>query len=74
MKKIQTTISEDDERKLNQIINVVGLNREDVISQPQYIRELITSHIQDYDGMTNEPSFINEEVKRLIQELNEQNK
>ena len=69
MKKIQTTLSAEDESKLNQIINAVGLEREEVLSQPQYVRELIISHINQYSG--EQKSFVNENVKRLIRELND---
>ena len=69
MKKIQTTLSADDESRLNQIINAVGLERDEVLSQPSYIRELIINHIDQYSGQ-EQKSFVNENVKRLIRDLN----
>lgn len=66
-KKIQTTLSDEDERALNQIINAVGLEREEVISQTQYVRELIIHHIRMYNG--EQKSFVNENVQRLIRNL-----
>jgi hypothetical protein len=69
MKKIQTTLSADDESRLNQIINAVGLERDQVLSQPSYVRELIINHINQYSGQ-EQKSFVNENVKRLIRDLN----
>ena len=70
MKKIQTTLDDEDERKLNQIINAAGLERDEVLSQPQYVRELILNHISEYSGQ-EQKSFVNENVKRLIRDLND---
>lgn len=69
MKKIQTTLTADDESRLNQIINAVGLERDQVLSQPSYVRELIINHINQYSGQ-EQKSFVNENVKRLIRDLN----
>jgi hypothetical protein len=67
MKKIQTTLSLEDEKLLNKIINIVGLERGEVLSQPQYVRELIINHIKQYNG--KQKSFVDENVKRLIRNI-----
>ena len=66
-KKIQTTLESELEIQLNRIINIVGVDRGEVISQPQYIRELIINHIKEYHG--ERKSFVDENVKRLMRNL-----
>lgn len=64
-KKIQTMIPEDAEKELNRIINAVSLDRNSLISQPQYVKELIINHIKSYEGNSNE-EFISPVAKQIL--------
>jgi hypothetical protein len=71
-KKIQTMIPEETERDLNRIINAVNLERNSLISQPQYIKELITNHIKLYRG--EQSSFVSEVAKQILEDFNKTKK
>lgn len=66
-KKIQTMIPEDSEKDLNRIINAVSLERNSLISQPQYVRELIINHIKSYNG--EQKSFVSEVAKKILEDF-----
>ena len=66
-KKIQTMIPMDIEIDLNRIINAVSLERNSLISQPQYVRELIINHIKSYNG--DQKSFVSEVAKKILEDF-----
>tara|TARA_B100000497_G_C7372964_1_gene240044 strand:- start:206 stop:454 length:249 start_codon:yes stop_codon:yes gene_type:complete len=66
-KKIQTMIPIDIEIDLNRIINAVSLERNSLISQPQYVRELIINHIKSYNG--DQKSFVSEVAKKILEDF-----
>lgn len=71
-KKIQVLLSGEVAHKLNQIITTSSLVDGKLKSASGYVRDLILSHIKEYEG--EQVSFVNQKVQRIMNELKNQNK
>jgi hypothetical protein len=63
--KIQVLLSSTDHHKLKNIILNFSMTEGKLMSSSAYVRELILSHIREYEG--EQTSFVNEKVKEIIQ-------
>jgi hypothetical protein len=63
--KIQVLLSGTDHHKLKNIILNFSMTEGKLMSSSAYVRELILSHIREYEG--EQTSFVNEKVKEIIQ-------
>ena len=66
--KIQVLLSSVDHHKLKNIILQYSMQQGKLMTTSAYIRELILTHIKEYEG--EQVSFVNETVKKLIAETN----
>ena len=66
--KIQVLLSSIDHHKLKNIILQYSMQQGKLMTTSAYIRELILTHIKEYEG--EQVSFVNETVKKLIAETN----
>jgi hypothetical protein len=66
--KIQVLLSSTDHHKLKNIILQYSMQQGKLMTTSAYIRELILTHIKEYEG--EQVSFVNETVKKLIAETN----
>lgn len=66
--KIQVLLSSFDHHKLKNIILQYSMQKGKLMTTSAYIRELILTHIKEYEG--EQVSFVNETVKKLIAETN----
>lgn len=66
--KIQVLLSSSDHHKLKNIILNVSMTQGKLMTSSAYVRELILSHIKEYEG--EQTSFVNEKVKEIIQKTN----
>ena len=66
--KIQVLLSSIDHHKLKNIILQYSMQKGKLMTTSAYIRELILTHIKEYEG--EQVSFVNETVKKLIAETN----
>ena len=66
--KIQVLLSSIDHHKLKNIILQYSMQQGKLMTTSAYIRELILTHIMEYEG--EQVSFVNETVKKLIAETN----
>jgi len=62
--KIQVLLSSGDHHKLKNIILQCAIQSGKLVTVSSYVRELILSHIKDYEG--EQTSFVNEDVKKII--------
>ena len=70
--KIQVLLSSTDHHKLKNIILQYSMQQGKLMTTSAYIRELILTHIKEYEG--EQVSFVNETVKKLIAEIEQKNK
>ena len=71
--KIQVLLSSTDHHKLKNIILQHAVKSGKLVTVSSYVRELILSHIKDYEG--EQISFAEEKVKEIIENTKfEQNK
>jgi hypothetical protein len=70
--KIQVLLSSIDHHKLKNIILQYSMQQGKLMTTSAYIRELILTHIKEYEG--EQVSFVNETVKKLIAEIEQKNK
>jgi hypothetical protein len=68
--KIQVLLSSTDHHKLKNIILQYAIQSGKLVTVSSYVRELILSHIKEYEG--EQSSFVNEDVKKIIQKTLEQ--
>ena len=68
--KIQVLLSSTDHHKLKNIILQYAIQSGKLVTVSSYVRELILIHIKEYEG--EQSSFVNEDVKKIIQKTLEQ--
>jgi hypothetical protein len=62
--KLQVLLSSTDHHKLKNIILNYSVVSGKLMTSSAYVRELILSHIKEYEG--EQVSFVNETVKQII--------
>lgn len=65
--KLQVLLSSTDNHKLKNIILNYSVVSGKLMTSSAYVRELILSHIKEYEG--EQVSFVNETVKEIINKL-----
>jgi hypothetical protein len=65
--KLQVLLSSTDHHKLKNIILNYSVVSGKLMTSSAYVRELILSHIKEYEG--EQVSFVNETVKEIINKL-----
>jgi hypothetical protein len=65
--KLQVLLSSTDHHKLKKIILNYSVVSGKLMTSSAYVRELILSHIKEYEG--EQVSFVNETVKEIINKL-----
>lgn len=66
--KLQVLLSSTDHHKLKNIILNYSVVSGKLMTSSAYVRELILSHIKEYEG--EQVSFVNETVKEIINKTN----
>jgi hypothetical protein len=70
--KLQVLLSSTDNHKLKNIILNYSVVSGKLMTSSAYVRELILSHIKEYEG--EQVSFVNETVKEIINKLEKKQK
>ena len=64
--KIQVLLDSNTMNKLKSLIAATSFHRRELITISAYVRELIESHVQNYQG--EQTSFVNEHVRKIFEE------
>jgi hypothetical protein len=69
--KLQVLLSSEDHHKLKRIILQYSMVNGKLMTASSYVRELIQSHIREYEGY--QTSFVNDKVRDIITQSNLEN-